>query len=280
MHRWLNSLEKDKCGKLDRKTIDRILKKLQEQGLCKLITVNVPVVTKYSGQKPWLVVVHPSINLSPDLVEKIIDRARSFDGYIRSQGYSQRKDDESIPVMEDLQKTQSSIIPNERPGKAEAMRSNGFVLAKMVRAKLLHCFLWDYISMSEKHDEALSSEECANDLNNPYGSCKSFPLKAAIDEIPIELFLQVVGSTQKYDEMIEKCKMSLRLCDLSAEERGSLMNTHATGRLSLVIDILRRLKVLDRSHLRFNYCLMCFSRYIPSNYCPYNKIKEYLLCLF
>ncbi|KAI9102884.1 hypothetical protein K1719_023323 [Acacia pycnantha] len=173
MHRWLNSLEKDKCFKMDRKTIDRILKKLQEQGLCKLITVYVPVVTKYSGQKQWVVVVHPSINLSPELFDKIQEKARSFDGYVRSQGTSQRKDDESIPVMEDLQKTQSSTFPDERPGKAEAMRANGFVLAKMIRAKILHSFLWDYI-----------------------------------------------------------------------KEYRSLMDTHATGRMSLVIDILRRLKLI------------------------------------
>ncbi|KAK4267222.1 hypothetical protein QN277_024033 [Acacia crassicarpa] len=240
MHRWLNSLEKDKCFKMDRKTIDRILKKLQEQGLCKLITVYVPVVTKYSGQKQWVVVVHPSINLSPELFDKIQERARSFDGYVRSQGTSQRKDDESIPVMEDLQKTQRSTFPDERPGKAEAMRANGFVLAKMIRAKILHSFLWDYISRSD----ASSSEEWVNDLNNPRGSCKLFSLDAAIKEIPLELFLQVAGSTQKYEEMIEKCKMSLRLCDLSVEEYRSLMDTHATGRMSLVIDILRRLKLI------------------------------------
>ncbi|XP_028763205.1 uncharacterized protein LOC114721542 isoform X2 [Neltuma alba] len=244
MHRWLNSLEKDKCAKMDRKTIDRILKKLQEHGLCKLITVCVPVVTKYSGQKQWVVVVHPSITLCPELFDKIRDRARSFDGYIRSQGTSQRKDDESIPVMEDLQKSQSSIFPDGRPGKAEAMRANGFVLAKMVRAKLLHCFLWDYISRSASHNDASSSEEWVNELNNPHGSCKLFSLEAAINEIPLELFLQVAGSTRKYEEMIEKCKMSLRLCDLSAEEYKSLMDTHATGRLSLVIDILRRLKLI------------------------------------
>ncbi|KAF7814065.1 uncharacterized protein G2W53_028034 [Senna tora] len=242
MHRWLNSFEKDKCPKVDRKTIDRILKKLQEQELCKLITVSFPVVTNYSVQKQWMVVVHPSTSLSSELFDKIQDRARSFDIHIRSQGTSHRKDEESIPVMEDVQKSESPILPDERPGKAEAMRANGFVLAKMVRAKLLHCFLWDYLNSSASHNGASSSETWVNELNNPHSSSKLFSLEASIKSIPVELFLQVVGSTKKYEEMIEKCKMGLRLCDLPVEDYKSLMDTHATGRLSLVVDILRRLK--------------------------------------
>lgn len=282
MHRWLNSFEKDKCAKMDRKTIDRILKKLQEQGLCKLITVSVPAVTKYSGQKQWLVVVHPSLSLSSELFEKIQDRARSFDMHIHSQGTSQRKDDKlipvmedlqrkdekSIPVMEDLQKTQNLVYPSEGPGKAEAMRANGFVLAKMVRAKLLHSFLWDYLNSSPNHIGASSSEKWVNELNNPHRSSKLFSLEAAVKAIPVELFLQVVGSTNRYEEMIEKCKMGLRLCDLPAEEYKSLMDTQATGRLSLIIDILRRLKVLVRSHLRSNFLLNIF--FLKNKCCIYS----------
>ncbi|KAE9605186.1 putative B-block binding subunit of TFIIIC, winged helix-turn-helix DNA-binding protein [Lupinus albus] len=242
--RWLDSFEKGKSTKMDRKTIDRILAKLQEQGQCKCITVHSPVVSEYSRTRDWVVVLHPSISLSPELIDEIQDRARIFsNGHSRS--VSHQKNEELIPVIEDIQKTRSLIVPDGQGGKAEAMRANGFVLAKMVRAKLLHSFLWDYLHKSESHNDSLSSEKCVYELtNNPHSSSKLFSLEAAIKAIPIELFLQVVGSTQKFEVMIEKCKMGLCLSDLPREEYKCLMDTNATGRLSLVIDILRRLKLI------------------------------------
>ncbi|MED6195389.1 hypothetical protein PIB30_037403, partial [Stylosanthes scabra] len=238
MSRWLTSLEKDK-SKVDRKTIDRILNKLQEHGLCKCITVHSPVVTEYSKTKDCIVVVHPSISLTPELFDAIQDRVRSFDMELRSKSISHKKDDESIPVMEDIQRAKSHVAPDLGVSKADVMRANGFVLAKMIRAKLLHTFLWDYLHESASHSDPLSYLN-----NNPHSSSKLFSLETAIKAIPVELFLQVVGSTQRFEEMIEKCKKGVRLSDLSTAEYNCLMDTNATGRLSKVIDILRRLKLI------------------------------------
>ena len=243
--KWLGSFEKDKHSAMDRKTVDRILNKLQEQGLCKCITVNVPVKTDCSRSRLASVVLHPSLkDFSSELVDEIRDRVRSFDQKIRREGLSRKKDDGPIPVVDVIQKTRSHREPDGRADKAGAMRANGFILAKMIRAKLLHSFLWDYLHGSTSHNDDSSSEECVYELNNPHSSSRFFSLEEAIKAIPVELFLQVVGSTQKYEEMIKKCKMGLRLSDLMPQERKSLMDSQATGRLSLVIDILRRLKVL------------------------------------
>ncbi|KAL2317767.1 hypothetical protein Fmac_031643 [Flemingia macrophylla] len=245
INRMLNSFERDKSTKVDRKTIDRILTKLQELGQVKCITVHSPVITEYSKTKDCVVVMHPSMNLSPELFDEIQDRVRSFNNYIRSRSTSNKKNDELIPVMEHIQKTESVIVPDGQASKAEAMRANGFVLAKMIRAKLLHSFLWDCLHKSTSHIDALPIRKCGYELTDtPHSSSKLFSLEATIKEMSVELFLQVVGSTQKYEEMIEKCKMGLCLCDLPLEEYNCLMDAHATGRLSLVIDILRRLKLI------------------------------------
>jgi general transcription factor 3C polypeptide 1 len=247
LNRWLNSFE---TKTMDRKTLDRILTKLQEQGQCKCITVHSPVISEYSRTKDCVVVVHPSISLSPELYDEIRDKVRSFNKYIRSKSASNQKSDELIPVMDDIQKTQSQV-PGRQPDNSEAMRANGYILAKMIRAKLLHSFLWDYLHRSENHSDALSYNGLSD---NPHSSSKLFSLDAAIKAIPVELFLQVVGSTKKYEEMIEKCKMGLCLSDLPLNEYKSLMDTLATGRMSLVIDILRRLKVfllIFKLNLRF-----------------------------
>lgn len=267
INRWLNGFEKDKSRKLDRKTIDRILAKLQEQRQCKCITVHSPLISEYSRTKDCVVVVHPSISLSPELFDEIQVKVRSFNKFIHSRSTSHQKNDELIPVMEDIQKSQRLIDPDQQAGKAEAMRANGFILSKMIRAKLLHSFLWDYLHRSASHSDALSSNELTN---NPHSSSKPFSLEAAIKAIPVELFLQVVGSTQKYEEMIEKCKMGLCLSDIPPEEYKRLMDTNATGRLSLVIDILRRLKVFPlivKLNLRSCFLLECFKIYLLNYFC-------------
>ncbi|CAL5187324.1 unnamed protein product [Lathyrus oleraceus] len=241
LNRWLNTFEKNKSKKVDRKTIDRILAILQEQGQCKCITVHSPVIAEYSRTTDCVVIMHPSLSLSPELFDEMRDKVRSFNTFIRSKSIRPRKNDESIPVMEDIQKVQSDRVPGRQAEVAEAMRANGFILSKMIRAKLLHCFLWDYLHKSESHSETLSS----NGLDdNPHSSSKLFSLDAAIKAIPLELFLQVAGSTKKYEEMIDKCKMGLCLADLPPNEYKCLIDTLATGRLSLVIDTLRRLKLI------------------------------------
>jgi general transcription factor 3C polypeptide 1 len=244
LYKWLVSLEKDKCTTTDRKTIDRILNKLQQQGHCKCIHINAPVVTNFGRSRITQVVLHPSIEgLSPELLGEIHDRHRSFEMQSRGQGSSRGKNEGLVPVLKGVQRTENHVGSDVQAVRSEAMRANGFILAKMVRAKLLHCFLWDYLSSSAGSSDASSSEKHVYELNNPQSSCKLFSLEAAIKAIPVELFLQVVGSIQKFDDMIEKCKRRLLLSDLPIQEYKHLMDTHATGRLSLVIDILLRLKV-------------------------------------
>ncbi|XP_022715262.1 uncharacterized protein LOC111274686 isoform X2 [Durio zibethinus] len=244
LYRWLVELEKDKSTKMDRKTVDRMLKKLQQQGHCKCMHINVPVVTNCGRSRITQVVLHPSVEaLNPELLSEIHDRLRSFEMQIRGRGSSKLKNSDPVPVLDGVQRTQSHVS-DAKATKSEAMRANGFVMAKMVRSKLLHGFLWGFLSSSHGWDDALSLEKHLHDQNNLHGSCILFSLEAAIKAIPLELFLQVVGTTLNFDDMIEKCKKGFCLSDLPIQEYKLLMDTQATGRLSLLIDILRRLKLI------------------------------------
>ncbi|KAJ4824978.1 hypothetical protein Tsubulata_014352 [Turnera subulata] len=237
LHRWLMTLE-NKISMMDRKTVDRILNKLQQLGHCRCVHINVPVVTNCGRSRTTMVVLHPSIqNFPPELLGEIHDKLRSFEKQVRNHGSLKWKINESVPILNDVTRTQSRVISDEKAAKAEAMRTNGFVMAKMGRARLLHKFLWGHLSSSAACDATSSSgaDSC---------TYKMFSMEVALKAIPVELFLQVAGSTQKYDDMIEKCKRGLCLADLPVEEFKSLMDTLATGRLSLVIDILRRLKLI------------------------------------
>ncbi|KAB2085857.1 hypothetical protein ES319_A05G426300v1 [Gossypium barbadense] len=245
LYRWLVELEKDKSTKLDRKTVDRMLKKLQQQGHCKCMHINVPVVTNCGRSRITQVVLHPSVEaLHPELLSEIHDRLRSFEMQVRGHATSKLKSNDSIPILDGVQRTPNHVDLEAKAAKSEAMRANGFVLAKMVRLKLLHRFFWGFLSSFHGWNDVLSLERYLHGQKNLHGSCILFSLEAAIKAIPLELFVQVVGTTLKFDDMIEKCKRGLCLSDLPIDEYRLLMDTQATGRLSLLIDILRRLKLI------------------------------------
>ncbi|CAN0877955.1 SART-1 family protein DOT2, partial [Linum grandiflorum] len=229
LHKWLISLEKDKGITMGRRTIDRILNKLQEEGHCRCVTFYVPSVTNCGRSRMAHVVLHPSIDSV--LPEQVYDKLREFEKHSR-QASSRCNDKDSFPVLSDVIRTQVPVDLDDQTAKSEAIRFNGFVLAKMVRAKLLYNVLWEFLRTSDGWDDILSS------------GLKVFSLQAAVKTIPLEVFLQVAGSTQKVDNLVEKCKLGLRLSDLPVEEYKSLMDTLASSRLSKVVDILRRLKLI------------------------------------
>ncbi|KAL1224110.1 hypothetical protein V5N11_031253 [Cardamine amara subsp. amara] len=247
LHKWLLSFEKDRSSKVDRKTIDRILNRLQQEGLCKCKCFNIPNVTNCGRNRSSVIVFHPSVQENTeDIAGEIHDRIRSFELGLRGQNLSKRKSDEPIPILNDVQRGQANVDLDARASKSGAMRANGFVLAKMVRVKLLHCFLWDYFSSLPGWDNAFSSIH-DHEFEN------LFALEDAFRAMPLELFLQVVGSTQKADDMMKKCKQVMHLSELPSEEYKLLMDTLATGRLSMLIDILRRLKLIQMVSSRLRH---------------------------
>ncbi|KAH6827918.1 hypothetical protein C2S53_014880 [Perilla frutescens var. hirtella] len=242
LHRHLESLETEKNTMMDRKTLERSLNKLQQEGHCKCIHVSVPGVTNCGRSRTTEVVLHPSVcNVSQDLLTQIHDKMRSFEIQLRKQSCMRQKKNQPVPILDNVQRIPCRINQSEHIG---LMRANGFVLAKMVRTRLLHTFLWDWVCSSADRDHALFSSNHSYDLENPHSSCKLFELDLAIKSMPLELFLQVVGSTQKFEDVLGECKRGLLLCDLTMEERKGLMETRATSRLSWLIDILRRLKLI------------------------------------
>jgi general transcription factor 3C polypeptide 1 len=246
LHRKIENLDKDKTTTLDRKTLERSLNKLQEKGLCKCIRVSVPVVSSCARSRTSDVVLNQKYkDVSPSLLSQIHDRLRAFDVETRSQGYHRPKKykTKTLPVLDDVERSSNNVKCSQTE-RAEAMRANGFILAKMVRLKLLHIYLWGFLNSLPGWDDSMSSGKHGYDQSNPHSTCKPFDLDTAIKSLPLELFLQVVGSTLKFEDMVEKCKQKLRLSDLLATEYRLLMDTQATGRISYLVDILRRLKLM------------------------------------
>ncbi|KAK9667114.1 hypothetical protein RND81_14G234000 [Saponaria officinalis] len=243
LHRWLESMEGNQ-SKMDRKTLQRCLTKLKHAGHCKLMDFNIPGVTNCGRHRMIRVIVHPSVKGSAsELSEQVHDKFRSFETQIRHNA-SPVKKQFPVPVLHGIERIPINSTSETSNMKSEAMRANGFVLAKMVRTKLLHHFLWDYANNSASCNDVPTSIKQVNSPSNSHSSCLLFSLDTAIKAMPLELFLQVVGSALKWKDMIDKCKNGLLLSDFPDEEYKSLMDTRATSRLSWLIDLLRRLKLI------------------------------------
>lgn len=245
LHRRLESLEKEKTTTMDRKTLERSLNKLQQEGHCKCIHVSAPIVTNCRRSRTIDVVLHPSVYSSlPELLDQIHDKQRDFEIQLRKPSNFNQKKDQSVPMLDNVQRIPNHIRLDVQSERSEAMRANGFVLAKMVRTKLLHIFIWDWVCSFPGWSDAFLSRNQAHDLKNPHNTYKKFDLDRAIKSMPLKLFLQVVGSAQKLEDMVEKCGSGLQLSDLPINEYKGLVDTRAIGRLSWLIDILRRLKLI------------------------------------
>ncbi|RCV25804.1 hypothetical protein SETIT_5G195200v2 [Setaria italica] len=242
LHKFLERLEKENGKIMDRKTLIRTLNKLQQEGSCKCTKVNVPVATNYAGCRTIDVILNPSVEImTPELMDQIRNRLRNFDSRSRSGAAAKLKQKQHVTAIHGL--SVQCKVKVKKTSVLEAIHSNGFIGAKMIRAKLLHKFLWVYVSGLPhwcKLFDCAKEEQHEKNLNQ---LCQLFSVTAAIKKMPLGLFLQVVGSA-KIDKMITKYSLGKTLSDIPIDVYNQLMNTHAKGRLSRLINILYKLKLI------------------------------------
>lgn len=239
MQNWLQSLEIEKTTKMARRTLLRIIESLEKDGLCKRGELKFPSLNNRNSDIIKLVVLHPSVTDISAIVGKIYRRVRDFDRECRRHVLAQSQSDGLI----DIERSSSTIL-RQRYAKADAMRANGFIPAKMVRIKLLHRFLWSYLSNYSDRDDPSATRKCENVLNNNQSPLKLFAFDKVVKDMPVDLFLRVVGSVESVSNMVDNCQKGLKLSDLAVSDFKQMMDTNATGRLSSIVDVLLRLKVI------------------------------------
>ncbi|XP_074313192.1 uncharacterized protein LOC141648427 [Silene latifolia] len=231
----LESAEKDNQATIDRRTINRILKKLQNEGHCKVMEFHIPGVTNGGRHREMRVVLHSSVKGSAsELSEQVHDKMRLFEIKNRSTRPPLRKEF-PVPILHGIERIHMNSTPDVSNTKFEELRANGLIFGKMARAKLLHCFLWDYVN---------NLARCTDASSNLHGSCLLFSLDTAIKAMPLQLYMQVVGAPHKWKDIIEKFKNGFCLSDFPKEDYESLMDTEAARRLSRPTGILLRLKLI------------------------------------
>ncbi|XP_039053930.1 uncharacterized protein LOC120196117 [Hibiscus syriacus] len=245
LYRFLVNLEKDKGTTMDRKTVDKILQKLANEGQCKYIDLDIHEIMDTFVNRKVKVVLYPSIqSLSSEVIGVIRARIKSSRKLAHGKTSFRKRNNNPVRLLDCVQITQIYDSSNSLSLRTEAMRANGFIFGKMVKARLLHSYLWDYARGLSARGDVLSDGRQDNDLQKPYIIHNLFDMEGATKEIPLELFLQVVGSTVKVDNMREKFKKGVCLCDLSIQEYNDLNDASAIRRLSSIVTILQRLKLI------------------------------------
>ncbi|KAL3735999.1 hypothetical protein ACJRO7_025022 [Eucalyptus globulus] len=113
LYGWLVNLEKEKGITMCRKTMDKILKKLEQQGLCKCVHTN----DSPSCSRTVEVVLHPSVSIE-SITAELQGKIKSF------------KQPKRGPV-----KTRDPVCPDPQTPRPEATQADGSTLVKMVLAK-------------------------------------------------------------------------------------------------------------------------------------------------
>ena len=249
LHKWLQKLGKENGKIMDRKTLIRTLNNLQQEGSCKCIKINVPIVTNYTGSRSIDVVLNPSVKVvSPELIDQIRNRLRNFDSQSRSGAAAKLKKNQHMAAIHGLRIQRRAKV--KKTPVSEAIYANGFIGAKMIRAKLLHKFLWEYVSGLPNWCNLFYCAKEGQHGNKFDQSCQLFSVTEAIEKMPLELFLQVVGSP-KVDITITKCS-GRTLSEIPISQYNLLMDAHAKGRLSRLINILDKLKVIFGFNISIN----------------------------
>ncbi|MCO5578626.1 hypothetical protein L7F22_032470 [Adiantum nelumboides] len=239
LHKWLEELECRTNSILDRKTVIRNLQRLEKQGRCKCILVSLPGVSNYGQMRTVDVVLLPSVEVGPELLSEIYERQRAFDMQIRTQGVCRRrkiKADIQVPTMSGLMRMPKTEVVD----KGGTLQDNGFICAKLVRCRMLHRFFWLFVTGdvdNTSHAKAVLEQPTTT-------SSRIFSLLAAVQSMPLELFLQVIGSAKHIKGLTECCRRGMKLSDLPTREAEALLDINASGRVAWLVDILRRLKLL------------------------------------
>lgn len=180
--------------------------------------------------------------MSPELMDQIRNRLRNFDSQSRSGAAAKLKQKQDTAAIHGLRVQRRVKV--KKISISEAIHDNGFIGAKMIRAILLHKFLWVYVSGLPNWCDPFDNDKEGHHDKNLSQSSVLFSMVGATKKMPLELFLQVVGSAKKIDHMITKCRLGKTLSEIPTEEYNQLMDTHAKGRLSRLVNILDKLKVM------------------------------------
>lgn len=188
---------------MDRRTLKRLAETMEKYGKCRLITTRVLRHTGSYEDRQFM--IHPSLNLkSPELFDAIRECQRRISVYthVPKPGIVENLEFDRIELpTSELEQPATVEKQDEAQGVSVAV-SYGFLVAKFLRAKLLHMFLYDYAFQRVK---MMSTEASTSNMpvsKNPWRISMDLLFYA----MPLNLYLKIVGLTsvsKQFDEYLK-----------------------------------------------------------------------------
>ncbi|CAG8546062.1 10599_t:CDS:10 [Ambispora leptoticha] len=258
---------------IDKKTLIRTASIMEQKGLLRQYTVASLMLNGSNNTK--LLFLHPSLTPSSPQVKQYIhtmdDKTIMHGGIFKPLKIEEEVELETFEEMkkrvttmeslfESIEETSSpsssnkpsdgqqyTITINDEPNETNqehgfwwlnTAQDYGWINAKMIRAKLLHQFLFTKIEQASEDDKRILKEK------------RIFQTVMLLRDLPLDLYLKLIGQTiasQQLSDYIQSGKdMSINIIDLPVEIRTSIFSGNYKFRQNLkrLIDILVALDIL------------------------------------
>ncbi|CAD7696952.1 unnamed protein product [Ostreobium quekettii] len=294
----------------DRRTLNALIKRLVTTAGAK--TINVSLLTKEATEKLVEVILPGDVQVTEELLKEIRDSYLSCGSELRKKSHVKLKAKamqalgEKIPVMDKIER----LIPDpkdqnwnlnakdkgicDRPNASKSF--NGFIWAKMVRAKLLHYLIcrmvglggfqrciddespppsvafpawkeeqdaeWNSLTQGQVGFSTASVRETASVhvqrhafMLSTNSSKYSFTPRQLWDFMPIDLFLQIVGTSVDSGRIEELCGQSKTMSDFPEEKLREIIDDNSRTRMSRLLDILCRMDLIESAVTASTSCM-------------------------
>jgi len=234
---------------MDKRTILRTATKLEQAGKLTIVKLNIPRMTGTPMTKTLF--LHPSLNKESPEVLKFIENIKDRVYFIGTAPAKPMANPIAHGItVERFSTTGIKIDPSQKESQIMGLaiaQQYGWINAKMIRAKLLHQFIWTYIHTSPSTTMPFVSGESFIDYNKNGGI---FPTKILFRQIPFSLYLKIIGLTTIRPEIDNFIKIpnvkNMTIENLPEYIRTIIFSSSGRFRRSLkqLIDILLQLQIL------------------------------------
>ncbi|KAI9095507.1 hypothetical protein DFS34DRAFT_595054 [Phlyctochytrium arcticum] len=249
--------------KIDRRTLTRTAAALQNDGLLQILTVSIPHINGEPTTRRLL--LDPSLDPKDPAVSAyvnmIADRV-TLSGALGQQTRGVGLRDIPSRTAVDVQRTKGPGATTERALDDRSRRDHtdfwlttaqqfGFVSAKMVRARLLHKWLYEFVENNTR--AAARSQEM---VDSPREMGWIFHTAMLFKDFTFDMYLKLIGQTSTTDAMEEHLNderlRSLQIAELPLSIRISILGGRFRRQLKHLLDILETLHLVRPSSAERN----------------------------
>ena len=237
---------------LDRKTLDRLAESLENDGLAQRLDVQVPLLK--GGLVCKTLLLHPLVSQDDPQIQEITAKLRDRSIIGRHVQMRELRFDPQLRI--DRVQPRASRQPNPSAGSLIARRAlardYGWVVPKMMRARLFHQHIWERVLDSTARPMAGVPLKTESNVNSQKDDLKTAcDLRMILREMPLCVYLQLFGVFQSLpmlDEFLasDPNAATVPMQELPQELFGDLLGRlFRRERVRQLLEVLQALRLIE-----------------------------------